>query len=578
MNKKKALMQWAALPLLLSLSASTLAAGAAPPPDLIVRNGAIYTVQGKSAWVEAFAVRDGRYVAVGKNAEIDRLGGPATRVVDLHGAMAMPGINDVHAHPLDGAYEDLYACNFGPDSTLPQILARVTDCAGRAEPGDWIVGGAWSSKLLGELGAAGALQAFDQASGGHPVLLRDDTFHNRWANSAAMQRAAISAQTPDPAGGIIVRDAKGALTGLFKEFAAFLPIEHQIPPRTPERQLNAARAAGKTLVAFGITGVQDAFSSENILATWHRLDSTEGLPLHMVSSLSAMPPASPQERSGMALVAVREQYRSANLSPDFAKLFLDGVPPARTSDFIDPYLPDHEHGHDFHGKSNYTYDQLVALLTELDRSGVAVKMHATGDGSVRLALDAIAEVRRRNGMPGQRHQIAHSSFIAASDIGRYRALNVTADISPMLWFPTGLGQAIAMAIGSERAEHIFPVRNLLNAGALVAGGSDWPAGQPTANPWIGIEGLVTRRNPLHQMPGALWPEQGVDLATALRIYTLNSAEAMGLGGQTGSIEPGKSADFIVLDRNLFKVPVEQVHEVAVQQTYFRGRQVHAAAP
>jgi predicted amidohydrolase YtcJ len=200
-------------------------------------------------------------------------------------------------------------------------------------------------------------------------------------------------------------------------------------------------------------------------------------------------------------------------------------------------------------------------------------MHATGDGSVRLALDAIEAVRKHNGMPGQRHQVAHVNSIAESDIARFARLNVTAEISPMIWFPSGLGMASAMAIGKERADHMYPVKSLSRSGALVAGGSDWPVGQATPNPWVGIEGLVTRKNPTDGIPGAMWPEQAVDLATALRIFSINSAEAMGLGRQTGSIEAGKSADFIVLDRNLFKVPIEQVHNVEVRQTFFHGRQV-----
>lgn len=567
--------RWVAAGLLSTLL--PLAALAAAPADLIVRNGQIYTVSDGAPWAEAFAVRDGRYVAVGSNAQMAAYAGPNTRVLDLQGAMAMPGINDVHGHPLDGGYEDLFACNFGPFSSFEQVLARVAECAGRAAPGEWIVGAAWSSNLLSAIATPAALAALDRASGGHPVMLRDDTFHNRWVNSEALRRGGISAASVNPAGGEIVRDgASGKPVGLLKEFPAFLAVEQQIPPRSPEKQLKAAAAAEATLHRFGITGVQDAFSSEAILRVWDQLNRTRGLSLRMVSSLSAMPAAA-GERSGQALTQVRGDYRSGNLHPDFAKLFLDGVPPARTAEFLAPYLPDHEHGDAYRGHGNYTLAQLTDVLAALDRDGIPVKMHATGDGSVRLALDAVAAVRKRNGAHGPRHQIAHASFIAPGDIARFRQLNVTAEISPMLWFPTGLGIATGMAIGQERAAHSFPVKSLLEAGALVAGGSDWPAGQPTANPWIGIEGLVTRKDPLGQIPGTLWPEQAIDLASAVRIYTINSARAMGMEGQTGSIDVGKSADFIVLDRKLFEIPIEQVHLITVKHTYFAGRPVYSAA-
>lgn len=558
--------------------ASTVAVAATAPPkpaDLVVRNGRIHTMARPAEQVQAFAVRDGRYVAVGANAAIDRLVGPATRVLDLAGAMAMPGIGDVHMHPLDGAYEDLFSCNVGPDSDLPRILARVADCAGRAGPDDWIVGGAWSGTLLAQLSTPAALAALDRAGAGRPVVLRDDSFHNRWANSAALRLAGITAASVSPGNGVIDKDpATGQPTGVLKEFAAFATLERAIPPRTAARQAQAAAAAGATLSAYGITAVQDAYSSEAMLRVWRQTDRDGKLPLHMVGSLAAMPATEPGDAATLALIDGRGQYASAHLHPAFAKLFLDGVPPARTAEFLSPYLPDSEHGAHFHGKSNFTRAELADQVAALDRRGVAVKLHATGDASLRLALDAIEDARKRNGMPGQRHQIAHASFIADSDLGRFKRLNVTADISPMLWYPTGMGLATAAAIGPERASRMFPVLSLVKAGALVAGGSDWPAGQATPDPWRGIEGLVTRRDPLGQTPGALWPEQAVDLDTALRIYTINSATAMGLGATTGSIAPGKSADFIVLNQNLYAIPAERIHDTKVEHTYFEGRPVY----
>ncbi|MBT0963863.1 amidohydrolase [Denitromonas iodatirespirans] len=568
---------WCAAGLAATALVSPLAAQVPAKADLVVRNGPIYTMADEQSRVEAFAVRDGRYVFRGSNTEVMAYVGPDTQILDLHGTqMAMPGINDVHMHPLDGAYEDLYACNMAPNLPLPAVLARVADCVQRAEPGDWIVGAAWGSGLIPEVSTADALAALDKVSGAHPVVLRDDSFHNRWVNSEVMRRVGITAESISPPGSEIVKDAaSGAPSGLLKEFPAFLAVMKQIPPRTPERQTQAAIAAGKTLNAFGITGAQDAFDSEAILKIWHQVDREHGLPFHMVASLSAMPPEHPGDRTGIDLVDVRDQYRSANVRPAFAKLFLDGVPPARTAKFLAPYLPDHQHGNNYSGEAKYTLEQLTDLLTALDKRGVPVKMHATGDGSVRLALDAIEAVRKRNGPDGPQHQIAHASFIAPDDIPRFAQLDVVADISPMLWFPSGIHMAIASVIGKARADLFFPVKSLVQAGALVAGGSDWPAGQPTANPWIGIEGLVTRKDPMGIFPGALWAKQAVDLPTALRIYTRNSAEAMGLGQETGSIEVGKSADFIVLDQDILQLPVEQIHTVMPQRTFFKGKQVHA---
>lgn len=548
--------------------------------EMVLRNGAIYTVHGARRWAQAVAVRDGRFVAVGSNAQAARYVGPKTQVVDLRGAMVMPGVNDVHAHPLSGAYRDLFACNIEQADDFPKVLERVVACAQRSAADGWIVGGGWSSRLLQQLSSGAALAELDKASGGRPTVLVDDTYHVRWVNSEVLRRANITAQSVDPPNGSYVKDAAtGKPVGLLKEFSAAAEVQKLVPPRTDGQLKQSIQAAGRVLNSFGITGVQDANVSETGLRAWAEADRAEGLPLRVVASLSMRNPERPGDLQGMAFIDARERYRTPQVRPDFVKLYLDGVPPARTATFLEPYLPDHEHGNDFRGQPNFAQAELNDLLTTLDRRGLGVKMHAAGDAALRQGLDAVAAARQRNGRVGRdgpRHHIAHASFIATEDLPRFRQLKVTADISPMLWFPTGLNMATAMAIGEERLQRIFPIKSMIAAGMLVAGGSDWPAGQPTANPWIGIEGLLTRKNPLGEMPGVLAPDQAVDLAAALRIYTLDSALAMGLADETGSIERGKSADFIVLDRHLFKVPAEQIHLTQVMQTYYKGRRVFRA--
>ncbi|MBP1628147.1 MAG: Amidohydrolase 3 [Holophagaceae bacterium] len=514
-------------------------------------------------------------MAVGTTAKVKALVGPRTQVVDLHGAMVMPGLNDVHAHPLDGGYEDLFMCNFPPSATFEEILQRVRESVAKAQPGDWIVGGSWGGQIMATLSTEAARQALDQASGGHPVLLRDISFHNRFANTAALQKAGIDRKSEGPAGTSIVKDAKtGEPTGLLIEFGAFAALEKAMPPHPRERQERAAAHAVARMNALGITGVQDAYSSEDYLRVWSGLDRRGGLSMWYIASMPAVPMA-PGQKAGMALVKERGSFQGPHLEPRFVKFFLDGIPPARTAKMIDPYLPEPGQGEPGNGPSYFTTEELAKAIQPFDRMGLGVKIHAAGDGSVRMSLDAIAQVRRVNGVKGPTHHIAHTSLLHPSDYPRFRQLNVVADISPMLWFPTGLWMAMVPAIGPERAGRFFPNKDVLGAGALVAGGSDWPAGQATPDPWIGLEGLVTRRDPMGIFPGALGPEQALDLATAIRIYTLNSAKAMGLAQRTGSLKVGKSADFIILDRNLFKVPAEQIHQTQVQATYFQGHRVYA---
>lgn len=190
---------------------------------------------------------------------------------------------------------------------------------------------------------------------------------------------------------------------------------------------------------------------------------------------------------------------------------------------------------------------------------------------MRDALDAIDVVRSFNG-PGPTHQIAHASFIAPSDIARFKELNVVADLSPIIWYPGPIVEAIFAVVPEARARQYWPNRDLHEAGALLAAGSDWPV-MPQPDPWLGIEGMITRRNPNGRTPGALWPEQALDLATVLEIYTVNAATAMGLGAVTGSIETGKSADFIILDRNLFETAPDDLADTRVLATYFEGKAV-----
>ena len=195
---------------------------------------------------------------------------------------------------------------------------------------------------------------------------------------------------------------------------------------------------------------------------------------------------------------------------------------------------------------------------------------------MRKGLDAIEAARKANGDSGLRHELAHAGYIHPDDIPRFAALDAVADISPVLWYPSPIIDAIVSALG-PRGEEYFPVRDLLDSGARVAAGTDWPAVAPNASPWVGIESLVSRRDPYGQRQGQLWPEQAVTLEEAIRIYTLNGASALGLDELTGSIDVGKSADLIVLDRNLFKIPVDEIGDTQVDMTFFAGQPVYTRA-
>ena len=265
----------------------------------------------------------------------------------------------------------------------------------------------------------------------------------------------------------------------------------------------------------------------------------------------------------------RAAYASERVATDFAKIMLDGIPPTYTAAMLDPYEPSEAFGDDWTGKLMFAPDVLADDVVALDAKGISVKIHATGDRSARVALDAFEAARAANDDDSVVHEVSHAELIHADDIPRFAELNVAAEMCPILWYPIP-GLDWESWIGPDHP--IWPVRSLVDAGALVTYGSDWPV-VPTPNPWLGIESMVTRADPAGGGEATLRADQAVDLATALRIFTINSAVANAMGERSGSLEVGKDADFIVLDRNLFEVPIGDVGETRVLYSVVGGEPV-----
>ena len=404
-------------------------------------------------------------------------------------------------------------------------------------------------------------------------MLTDDSHHNRFANSAALAAAGIRSDTPDPAQGRIVRDPEsGEPTGLLME-AATLAVTEALDrslARTPERYRRASARAIEILHSFGITSFQDAAATE-IMGALRDLDDTGDLHAWVVSSLLSSEFLFANTPVGDELVARREEFRTPHHRPDFVKVALDGVPPTHTGAFLTPYLPSADHGHAHCGVTTMAPDELTDWLTRTAAQGLGAKIHCTGDAAVRVALDAIGVVRS-GGDTSTRYQIAHGQFVHPDDRQRFVDLDVSADISPFLWFPGVIPDAIAQVRPQSEAAHLQPNRDLVDRGVLVAGGSDWPV-SVSPNPWEGIQGLVTRADPLGRAPGTLWPEQALTLDEAFEVFTVNAATAMGLGDVTGSLTAGKSADFVVLDQDPFTVDIERVVHTRAVETWFSGRRV-----
>jgi len=546
-------------------------------PDTIFLHPRICTMAPDHPWAEAISVRDGRIVAVGTREEA-QAALPGAPVVELPGEMVVPGLLDVHNHFVWAGRAELYEMFVPPVFSLDQVLDAVREAAARKAPGEWIVGGIWGSSLIGQIDRAARLR-LDAAAGGRPVMLRDDSHHNRFVSTAALQAAGIDRDTPDPLNGSIVRDpATGEATGLLLEAACSL-VEMAVASAleaTPHLDVEAAAHAVRRLNACGVTAMQEALTSRAVLRAVKTLDDEGRLSAWVVGSIPVTEaPLAPGEMPA-ELLAMRDGFRTRHFMPDAGKIFLDGVPTSRTAAMLEPYLPDAVHGCCFRGGTTLTVPQLAKVLAEAEANGIRVKIHCTGDASTRAALDAIDVLRTFNG-PGLQHQIAHASFIDPAEIPRFAELDVVADLSPPLWFPSVIIEAIRSTVAQPIVDRMAPIRSLAEAGALIAGGSDWPV-VPDPSPWPAIQGMVTRRDPTGRMEGALCPEQAIGIEDALKAYTINAAQAIGLGHLAGSIEVGKSADLAVLNAHLFDIDPADLGKTQVLQTWFEGRCVHEATP
>ena len=539
--------------------------------ETVYTNGFIYTVNPDQPTAEALAVRDGVIIAVGSEQEAQAQVSDRALVVDLDGRMLMPGIHDMHAHPMEAGEKYNFQCAFPFTFTMDQIVAKLTECAAETPPGEWIRGGQWAMELM-ETDTVPHKDILDAVTRDHPIYLGDSTVHAAWLNSRGLAEMGIDADTPDPQGGVIIREP-GSMepTGILVDNAAYNIIS-KLPAYSDEQYMDALEWSMREMNKLGITTIKDALTDGRALRAYKGLDENGRLTMKVSTSIAWRMLWTDYEKN----VRERADYATENVNTEFVKIMLDGIPPTRTAAMLEPYLPDKKHGDNFTGKLIHSPERLTEDMIYLDGLGLTVKVHATGDRAVRATLDAVEAARKANGDSGMMHEISHAELIDPADLSRFRELNVIAEFSPILWYPTPLLEVMTQVIGEERANRFWPTRALLDEGAHLIYGSDWPSVVPDPNPWPGVEALVTRRDPYGNFPGALWPEQAVDLETTLRIFTLNGAVAGKQAHRTGTIEVGKSADFIVLDRNLFEIPLEDISDTQVLLTVVSGREVYRA--
>ena len=548
------------------------AQNASDAADTILTNGQIYAAGGQ--WAEALAIKRGVIVALGDNAKVQSYRGPNSKVMDLQGRTVLPGFHDMHVHPL-GAGELLRSCVLKREAAPSEIRATVSACAAKAKPGEWITGGSWVNDVFKAEPQDRAL--LDEAAPNNPVVLSDETYHSTWVNSMALKVAGITKDTPNPLNGVIEHRANGEPNGLLRESASNL-VRAKIPPSTAEDDAAALRLALQTMLASGITSLQDAMASRQTLTAFALLADRGELKQRVKECLGWSYHAEGVDPNFEAIYNERNLYRRDRLEPSCVKIVGDGVPgEGHTAGMIEPYMapvPGDTDDARRYGILNVPQNVLDSVVTRFDKDGMSVVIHCTGDACAKEAVNAIASARRANGWSGVLHQIAHNDFTTAEDLMRGRQIGATFEYSAYLYYWNGVTRTYFKAVGAKPFERFKPVQETIADGAIALEGSDWPV-SPTPNPWIAIETLITRRRPGGggDEP-ALAPNQAITMKDAIDIYTVNAAKQFGNADRVGSIKPGLFADLIVVDRNPFKVPITTVHDTKVETAIINGEVVY----
>ncbi|MEN8653030.1 amidohydrolase [Streptomyces sp. 21So2-11] len=541
------------------------------PADLVLTGGPVLTLDAARSRATTVAVTGDRITAVGHD-EVRDLIGPKTEVVDLAGKLLVPGFQDAHVHPVSAGLE-LAQCDLTGILTAPETVAAVRAYAEARPEAEWITGGGWSMEAFA--GGSPTKDLLDAVVPDRPVYLPNRDHHGAWANSLALRLAGITRDTPDPADGRIERDADGEPTGLLQEGAMDL-IARLTPPSTPAERLAALLRAQRLLHSYGITAWQDA-----IVGTFGAMGDPSDAYLTAArdGTLTARVAGAlwwDRERGAEQipeLVARRAELSHGRFRAGSVKLMVDGVAETGTAALLTPYLDGCGCATANRGTSFIEPADLRRYVTELDALGFQAHFHALGDRAVREALDAVEAARRANGWRDTRPHLAHVQVVHPDDIGRFRELGATANIQP-LWaaHEPQMDELTIPFLGTERAGWQYPFGALLRSGATIAAGSDWPVSSP--DPLHGIHTAVNRVGPGDTGPAFL-PDQRIGLTAAFAAYTAGSAHVNHLD-DTGSIRAGALADLVVLDRDPYAAPPEEIAATRVARTYLGGQQVYDA--
>jgi predicted amidohydrolase YtcJ len=540
-------------------------ASADPKPcaTLIVTNAAIYTVDKQYPKAEAVAVIGDRIVALGSSAEIDLWRGPATKVIDARGKLLLPGFNDAHLHFISGGAQ-LDQVNLTDAASPQEFAGRIAARVKKTMKGEWILGGRWDETKWPDPQLP-TREVVDPVTGNTPIFVERYDGHLSLANSAAMKLAGINDKTPDLPGGVIVRDASGNPTGIFKDAAQEL-INKAIPPMSHERRMRAARRALEHAASLGVTSVQHMNPEFADVAVYSEI-AEKG---ELTTRIYAVPMET--DWHDQAKIGIRRSWGSTYLRLGGVKGYADGSLGSRTAYMFEPFADDP-------GNCGLLSDEMHPpsamrdRLMQADAAGLQLRIHAIGDRAISMTLDIFSDIEKEHGYHDQRFTIEHAQHMAEKDFERFAALHVIASMQP--YHAIDDGRWAEKRLGHQRARYSYAWRSFLDHGVKLAFGTDWPVAP--LNPMLGLYAAVTRATLDGKNLDGWIPEERITLSEAVEAYTLSAAFAEFQENEKGSITPGKLADMVILSDNIFDLKPDAVRNVKVETTIVGGKVVYGGA-
>ena len=539
------------------------------PVDLVVLNGRVFTGAGQKP-AEALAVRGQEILRVGSNREMKRLAGSATKVLDAHGGTVLPGFIDGHLHFVSGGL-GMERVNLLDAESFEAISRKIREFASAKPDSPWVLGRGWYYSPFP--GGLPTRQQLDELVPDRPAYMTCYDGHTGWANTAALKLAGITARTPDPADGVVVKDPRtGEPTGVLKEAAMGL-MSKVLPQPTRADRLKAIRRASEEASRLGITSIHEAGTSEAALALFDEVRQSGALSVRVYAALSVTDAMT--EADADKFDVVRQRYAAnPQIKVGAIKVMEDGVIEAHTAAMLAPYANNPSAGH-----ANYTPQELQRIVAMMDRRRWQVMTHAIGDGAVRMTLDAYAAAAKANPAPaaGRRHRVEHAETIDPTDFPRFKQQNTIVSYMPFHANPTPAQLTVwTTNIGPDRSSRGWISRTLQQAGARQVFGSDWPV--VALDPRLEINMAVTRRTADGQ-PAAGWlPDQAISLESAIESMTAAGAYASFDETRKGRLAPGLLADIVILSKDVFAQPPERFLDAVVDVTILGGKVVYSRSP